>query len=339
MQNNLALISLPKICANAEKISAAAGGTPLYAVVKDDAYGHGAETVAIALEEQVYGFAVATIDEGAALRVAGISKDILVLTPVLSEEEALRACAYGLVLTVSSLATLHILVRAKERYSLFPRVHIAVNTGMNRYGFRTENLVQACREMKEAGIFAEGIYSHLYAPEDRSAREGQAQRFAAACDTARKYFPDILRHLSATGGILAGEEYRFDAVRSGIGLYGYLPHGFEGALALSPAMKVYTHVVQSGTFTGGGVGYAVAERDYGALSTLRLGYGDGFFRAGGLGGVGKLCMDAYIREGSGRAGQKRLVLWDAEEYAGKHGTISYEVLCRIGGRAEKIYER
>ncbi len=339
MQNNLALISLPKIRSNAQKIRASAGRTPLFAVVKDDAYGHGAEEVALALEEQVCGFAVASLDEGAALRVAGVSKDILVLTPVLSEEEALRACAYGLILTVSSLATLHILLRAKEAYSLFPRVHIAVNTGMNRYGFRAENLVRACREMKDAGLFAEGIYSHLYAPEDGSAREQQTERFAAACSAAKRYFPDAVRHLSATGGILAGEKYRFDAVRSGIALYGYLPRGFEGALCLSPAMKVYSHVVQSGTFTGGGVGYAAAEREYGALSTLRLGYGDGFFRAGGLGGIGKLCMDAYIREGAGRAGQKRLVLRDAEEYARRHGTISYEVLCRIGGRAEKVYER
>ena len=339
MQNNLALISLPKIRSNAQKIAAAAGGTPLYAVVKDDAYGHGAAEVALALEEQAHGFAVATADEGASLRVAGVSKDILVLTPALTEEEALRACAYGLVLTVSSLAALRVLFRARERFGLSPRTHLAVNTGMNRYGLRPERAGYACRAAAEGGIAIEGVYSHLYAPEVRAARDRQAELFRAACGRVREYFPRAERHLSATGGILAGREYRFDAVRSGIALYGYLPRGFEGALRLSPAMKVYSHVAQSGTFTGGGVGYAAAERGYGALTTLRLGYGDGFFRAGGLGGVGKLCMDAFIREGGGKFGQRRLVLADAEEYARAHGTIAYEVLCRIGGRAEKRYER
>ena len=103
MQNVLTVISLKNIKANAETFKRISG-KPLIAVVKDDAYGHGAETVARSLEGVVDGFAVATTDEGAALKTAGIQKDILVLTPPLCEEEVVRISYYGLVTTISSLA-------------------------------------------------------------------------------------------------------------------------------------------------------------------------------------------------------------------------------------------
>lgn len=338
MQNNVARISLKRIRENAEEVKKAAGASPLIAVVKDDGYGHGGERVALALQGIASSFAVATVDEGAALRIAGVSEEILVLTPPLCEEEVLRGVHYSLTLTLSSFAVLNVIARAMKTYRVSVWAHIAVNTGMNRYGFRPDAVKRACVRAQEKGISVTGVYSHFYAPENAQAREKQTEIFSECSQTVKSYFPFAVRHLSATGGILAGEKYRFDAVRCGIALYGYLPEGFEGTLPVKPAMKVYTHVAQSGTFTGGGVGYASAEKSYRNLQTVRLGYGDGLFREGAERSVGKLCMDAYVREGRNALGRKLLAVKDIGAYAKSHGTIAYEVLCNLARKAEKIYD-
>ena len=335
MQNLIAAISLKRIRQNAESVARLAR-KPLVAVVKDDAYGHGAEEVARALHGAVSAFAVATVDEGAALKVAGIEEDILVLTPALDAVEALRLAEYGLVASASSLAALNLLVRARKTFGSEVRAHLCVNTGMNRYGLRPELVSHACRVALENGLKIEGVYSHYYQPENERARGEQRRIFEKAAETVREFFPGAVRHIAATGGVLAGGEL-FDAVRAGIALYGYLPAGFEGKIPVLPAMKIYATVAQSGTFTGGGVGYGVAEKKYGKLHTLRLGYGDGFFRAGGT-GVGKLCMDACVREGRGDFGRRKTVLEDVRDYAALHSTTPYEVLVNFGKKAVKIYD-
>lgn len=334
MQNTVAVISLKNIVNNARKIIETAG-VPLIAVVKDDAYGHGAEKVANALFDTVSSFAVASVDEGAALKIAGISKDVLVLTPPLCEDEVIRTAGYGLVATVSSLSVLRLCVRAVQKYRLYLRVHFAVNTGMNRYGFRPERMRSACREALAAGIAVEGVYSHFYCAEDGNARAEQLSLFDGACAAVREYFPDCTRHISATGGAIAG--VRYDAFRAGIALYGYLPSGFEHTIPLKPAMKIYATVAQSGALLGGGMGYARAKKRNCKVQTLRLGYGDGFFRTGGL-GADVLCMDACVREGAGRTGDRRLVLANVSGYAKEHGTTEYEVLVNIARKAVKFYE-
>ncbi len=338
MQNNLALVSLKKLQHNAACVSTYLGATPFFAVVKDDAYGHGAVEVAHALSPYVYAFAVATVDEGATLRIAGITKDILVLTPPLCREEVIRGGTYGLIFTLPSFAVLHLMERVAREFSLTLRAHLAVNTGMNRLGVRPSLVRSLCEEGKQSPVRVEGIYSHLYAPENRRAREGQLNLFLRACDVAQGVLGRLTRHLAATGGMLVGERYFLDGVRSGIALYGYLPSGFEGLLSVEPVMKLYSHTAQSGRFIGGGVGYASAQRDYGNLHTVRLGYGDGLFRAGEI-GIGRLCMDAHVREGESRMGRRVLVLSDVYEYAKKMGTIPYEILCRMGAKAVKVYER
>lgn len=336
MQSTLAVISLEKIRRNLDLVLRRAQ-TNLYAVVKDDAYGHGAEAISLFLEPYVYGFAVATIAEGAALRVSGITKEILVLTPCLSKEEALSAFSYALTPTASSKASLSLLVRAGEAFGFSPRAQLKINTGMNRYGVRPARAQRLAREAQAAGVTLTGVYSHFYAPECEDVREEQFSLFRRAGDEVKECFPKAIRHLSATGGILAGRRYNFDAVRCGIALYGYLPQGFSGALAVRPAMKLYAAVSQSGAFLGGGVGYQRAQKRYKDLSVLRLGYGDGLFRGGGIGNESPLCMDACLRKGSARFAARRLILSNVEEYAKLHGTIVYEALVNIGKKAEKIY--
>lgn len=333
MQQLVAEISLRAIRFNARAMAHVAG-VPLIAVVKDDAYGHGAEAVALALQGGVSAFAVSTVQEGAALRCAGITEDILVLTPPLNIEEGLRLVSYGLIGSVTSLPAMKMIAAAGEQTASVPRVHIAVNTGMNRYGVRPERAGKAAERAKTLGLSVEGVYSHLYEPSNCAAVSEQQQLFYWAAEEVRKVFPNCMRHLSATGGVLAGGEF-YDTVRVGLALYGYLPQ--MGNIRLRKAMKVYATVSHRCTQLGGGVGYACAERSYGQLHTLRLGYGDGFFRGGMDGVIGKLCMDAAICKGDAAFGNRRRVLPDLEAYARAHNTSVYEVLVNISARAVKKY--
>lgn len=328
MQKPLAVISLRNIRSNARALARAAR-RPLIAVVKDDAYGHGAERVALEIADMVCMFAVATVDEGARLKSAGVGRDVLVLTPLTRDTDALRAGHYGLIVTAASFPSL--------AFCTGLRTHIAVNTGMNRYGFSPREVGEAVRLAGERGVRVEGVFSHLYEPSDRAARSAQEHAFACCAQTVQGVFPDAMRHLCATGGILAGGA-RCDAVRPGLGLYGYAPPPFANTLGLRPAMRVYAFVTQNTQPFGAGAGYAAAPKTFGALHTLCAGYGHGFFRAGGLGAVGKLCMDACVREGRLPFGTRVCILEDAAAYAAQHAATAYEVLVAAGRGAERHYD-
>ena len=320
MQKTVSVIDLRAIKSNAEKIKNLAGNSKFFAVVKADAYGHGAEEVARCLEDIADGFCVAIIEEGACLRVAGITKPILVFTPPLDNYDAARAREYDLTVTVNSVDTAK-LCRTNS-------CHIKVNTGMNRMGCTVTQLPEI---VKLSGENIEGVYSHLYAPQDNIACAAQLALFERAARFVKTYKPNAVAHLSASGGILRGGRYLFDGVRSGILLYGYSPDGFKAEV--TPAMKVYARKVQTTEFIGGGIGYNRADRQYGQLNTYRCGYADGFSRIVPL-GEKTLCMDSFIS----REGEEYLcVMDDAEEYAKRCGTIPYEVLTRVTQRSERIY--
>lgn len=322
MQSPVAVVSLSAIVRNARLLKRRAGGA-LIAVVKNDGYGHGAAAVAHALSGEAAMFAVATVDEGAALRCAGILSDILVLTPPSCMEEGLRAEAYGLILAAGSMRSLAF---------CRGRVHLAVNTGMNRYGFVPQETGRACAEARSRGLRVEGVFSHYYAAADACARGAQNAVFEGCAARVRQHFPRAVRHIAATGGIAAGGAL-YDAVRPGLGLYGY---GAEGVL---PAMKVYAEVLHGTERVGGGAGYARAPRGAARLYTLGVGYGDGFFRGEGLCGTGPLCMDACVRQGDAAVGERVCVLENAAAYAEKCGTTAYEALVSIGKGMRKVYER
>lgn len=322
MQSPVAVVSLSAIVRNARLLKRRAGAA-LIAVVKNDGYGHGAAAVAHALSGEAAMFAVATVDEGAALRCAGILSDILVLTPPSCMEEGLRAEVYGLILAAGSMRSLAF---------CRGRVHLAVNTGMNRYGFVPQETGRACAEARSRGLRVEGVFSHYYAAADACARGAQNAVFEGCAARVRQHFPRAVRHIAATGGIAAGGAL-YDAVRPGLGLYGY---GAEGVL---PAMKVYAEVLHGTERVGGGAGYARAPRGAARLYTLGVGYGDGFFRGEGLCGTGPLCMNACVRQGDAAVGERVCVLENAAAYAEKCGTTAYEALVGIGKGMRKVYER
>ncbi len=308
---------------------------PLIAVVKDDAYGHGAAEVALSLHDIASSFAVSSVDEGVSLRLAGVQEDVLVLTPSMTAEEGARLLSYGLTACITSFPALSLLAKAAEGTGKVARGHLAVNTGMNRYGFSPEEAKSAAYAAKQRGIFVEGVYSHYFSAENEGYRRGQNTLFREAVKAVKDVFPDCISHIAATGGTLKGE--RSDAVRVGLGLYGYLPEGGSGPLRR--AMKLYAYVSNSCKRIGEGLGYAPAERDCPSVHTLRCGYGDGFFREGMEGVIGNLCMDASLAEGEAEFGEKVCIVSDFEAYATAHGTSVYEALVRLPSKAVKQYIR
>lgn len=324
MQKTLAVINLWAIRHNAEIIRSKTGNAFFYAVVKADAYGHGAEQVALEIEDIVDGFCVAIVEEGIALRIAGVQKSVLVLAPPLSYGDAEAMEYYNLTATVGDADS--------AAYAKGLNCHIAVNTGMNRYGCGEQALNKLLKTLSPEYIC--GVYSHLYAPEDVNAREEQYERFCRAEGIVKHYAPHAKAHLAATAGITLGRKFIKDGVRCGLALYGYAPKGFK-IEGLKPALKVYAQLAQSTQFIPGGVGYNKADRVYNKLYTYRLGYADGFSRGVPL-GEKTLCMDAFI---STERAAYMPVLTDADAYADRCNTISYEVLCSVTRRSERIYER
>ncbi|MDE7083164.1 MAG: alanine racemase [Clostridia bacterium] len=324
MQKTLSIIDLRAIKDNALKIRKILGKRFFYAVVKADAYGHGAEEVARAIENIVDGFCVAIVDEGVALRVAGISKPVLVFTPPLDKSDADKAAFYSLEVTVNSAETASV---CEDNFC-----HIKVNTGMNRSGCNLNELSKVLDAVKAEKIVS--VYSHMYAPELSAESRKQLVLFNRALKLVKERNSNIFGHLSASGGILRGGDYLIDGARAGILLYGYAPSGFY-AKGFTPALKVYARRTQQTQFIGGGIGYNVADRNYGKLSVYRLGYADGFFRGVPL-GEKTLCMDAFISNGGE---EMKCVMSDADAYARLAGTISYEVLTSVTKRSERVYLR
>lgn len=300
------------------------GNRFFFAVVKADAYGHGAAEVAREIEDVADGFCVAIAEEGAALRVAGISKPILVLAPPLDEADAEELKFYGLSATVGDINS------AKLASGL--TCHIAVNTGMNRYGCPPGEVGKLVRLLDPENIA--GVYSHMYVPERAAISRRQLALFKGAAAAVKYYAPSAVAHFAASGGIIRGGDYLAEGVRCGIMLYGYAPPHFSRT-GLEPAMRVYARLAQSTDVVGKGVGYNVADRVYDRLYTYRLGYADGFVRGVPL-GEKTLCMDAFV---SCRKEELLPVFTDADAYAERCGTISYEVLCSVTKRSQRVYKR
>ncbi len=324
MQRTLSVINLSAIRRNAQYVRTLIGNRFFFAVVKADAYGHGDIEVASAIEDIADGFCVAIADEGIRLRVGGIRKKILVLAPPLDSEDAERMKYYGLDATVAG--------EESAKLARGCKCHVAVNTGMNRYGCFGEELEKTLSVMSSEDV--EGVYSHLFAAENTAECEKQFSAFEEGASAVKRVNGGALVHLAASGGILRGGKYLCGGVRCGLMLYGYAPSGFA-ARGLTPAMKVYAPLSQEVAVTGDGVGYNLATEKYDRLYTYRLGYADGFSRIIPL-GEKTLCMDAFI---SKKKCALMPVFTDAEEYAARAGTITYEALCSVSKRSLKVYER
>ena len=343
-------------------------GCAVMAVVKADAYGHGAVETAQALARHGIGrFAVASLDEGIALRQAGLSASIVVLG-ALFEEQVSDLIAYQLTPVVSDGRILPTLVKATHSQPAPYPIHLKLETGMGRLGFSPEELLSLLdNHIVRSPLRVEGMMTHLADADgtDSAFTERQLGVLRAMLEHIRQRGLTLpLVHAANSAAIVRFPEAHFSLVRPGIMLYGYhtLPATIP-APDLRPVLSLRTTVVQLRRIPEGGtVSYNrtfVAKRPS-RIAVLPIGYADGYSRRLSHRGsvliqgrrapiVGLVCMDmimvdvtdlAPVQVGEivtliGHQGQESI--W-ADEVADWIGTIPYEVLCGIGSRVPRLYE-
>lgn len=338
--------------------------TGVIAVVKANAYGHGAVPAGLALEaEGAAMLAVATVEEGVELRRGGVRAPILVFgeTDPASAEEA-HAHSLTAVLFDRRQAVDLARVAAKAGRP-FP-VHVKVDTGMGRVGFLPAEATGFLEELRSIRYLRlEGWMTHLSsadgpAAEDRAFTEAQLSAFAGTVARVRGGAGGVTAHALNSAGILAFHDHPFDAVRPGIALYGYSPLAPEATpVSLRPVMRLVSRVVSLKELPDGRpVSY---NRRYVCRGTRRIavvpiGYADGYRRdltnrgrmsvAGRAADVaGTVCMDLTMLDVTGipgvEVGSEVEVMGEASMTAGEIarlcGTIPYEILTGVGPRVPR----
>jgi alanine racemase len=338
------------------------------AIVKANAYGHGAVTIAQSLASQGVGrFAVASLDEGIELRQAGLSGPILILG-ALFEEQIADLVAHRLTPVVSDGRILPALAQAVRSHHAPYQIHLKVETGMGRLGLSMEELPALLdNQILRSPLQIEGVMTHLADADgaDSAFTERQLGAFHAMLEQVRLRGLTLpLVHAANSAAIVRFPEAHFSLVRPGIMLYGYhtLPDSVP-APDLTPVLSLRTTIAQLRTIPQGGtVSYNrtfVAKRPT-RIAVLPIGYADGYSRRLSNRGsviiqgrrapiVGLVCMDMIMVDVTDLApvqigetvtliGQQGTESIWADEVAGWIDTIPYEVLCGIGSRVPRLYK-
>lgn len=331
-------------------------GKKVMCMVKAFGYGSGSFESASALQALAVDYlGVAYVDEGIALRNAGITVPIMVMNVDAGAVWQLQE--FGLEPVVFSMESLRGLLQAG---TLGMKIHIEVNTGMHRLGFAFGDMVGVAGLLRNSGLVVASVFSHLAGSEDASADDftrGQMEFFAtAAAELEGVLGYQVLKHIENTGGILRFGDARFDMVRLGIGLYGVDPRGLVGGL--KPVTRWVSTISQIQVVKAGeGVGYGmhgVADVDR-EIAVIAAGYADGVWRADGKGVsgvwvngveapfVGNICMDMAMVDVTGLgcvAGEEVELFGEhlrVETVAQRRGTIPYEVLTAVSQRVARVY--
>lgn len=334
-------------------------------VVKANAYGHGAARVARALEAAgAPMLAVADIEEGIAIREAGVTAPILVFG-ALSISDVAGVFVHRLTPTVSSPWAARTLADAARARETRLACHLKIDTGMHRLGFRHDNLARTLPPIfASPHLHIEAVYTHFATADDHEHPlfEQQRSRFASARAAMQRLgLAGATAHAANSAALLRDTRVWFDAVRPGLLLYGVVPPPVATTLVLEPVLSLRSRVVAvkqiRATESVGYGGRYVADGPR-TLAVIPAGYADGLdLRLGGRGHVlirgrrapivGSVCMDMLtvdvtgldIEPGDeavfiGSQGDERI---DVREMAAAIGTIPWEVLCRIGTRIERVY--
>lgn len=352
--------------------------TKIIAVIKADAYGHGAVPIAKELEEMdfLFGFAVATAEEAMELRVAGIQKPILILGYTFPGcyEELIAQDVRITVFRRDTLRELSEAVKHLKQKGVYRKalVHIKVDTGMSRIGILPdENGMMFIKEAYETeGIEVEGIFTHFARGDekDKTFTNKQLHTFkefvAKAEETVKKQIP--IKHCSHSAGIIEIPEANMDVVRAGIALYGIMPSDevSRDIVALKPVLSLYSHIVyckeiKPGTPVSYGGTY-VADKTV-RVATIPVGYGDGYPRSlSNIGYVlicgkkapiiGRVCMDQFMVDvtdiQTAKEGERVTLIGrdgneciTMEELGELSGRFHYELACDLGKRVPRVFDK
>lgn len=367
LRSTVADIDLDAIAANVRSL-ADASAVRVIAVVKADAYGHGAEAVAhVAIEAGAAALAVATVEEGLVLRRRGIAVPILVLLGAQSADEIATAVDAELSVTVWSVLAAKRVAAAGRAAGRRAAVQFKVDTGLTRLGAPAPLAVERYRAIAaQEGLAVEGIFTHLASAdeEDTASARLQLARFDEVLDGIGR-LPDWV-HASASAGTAAFEQGpRITAIRPGLALYGLspAPH-LRSRIPLQPALSWRSRIHRIALVPAGtGVSYGHEYRTAGParIATVPVGYGDGIPRAAKgrlgllIGGalvpiVGRVSMDHVMLDVTGQPevaeGDEAVVIGTqqdrtqtAEDVAAALATISYEVVTGIRARVPRRYLR
>ncbi|MEJ5927934.1 alanine racemase [Corynebacterium sp. H128] len=350
-------IDLDAIAHNTRIIKDLAGQAQLMAVVKADAYGHGAVEVArVMAENGADQFGVATLTEALSLREKGITQPILawIWSP---EQDFVAAIDRGIELGVPTLAH----ARAVADYDC--RVAIKIDTGLRRSGLPEEHWAEVFQLLKRSKTTVTGLFSHLACADEpgNPITDEQASTFERAIAAARAAGLDIpVNHISNSPATLTRPDLHYQMVRPGLILYGLEPmpgqdHGLKPAMTWSARVSVVKRISQ-----GEGTSYNLtwrAPRD-GNYCVVPVGYADGLPRATQghlevtIGGkrypqVGRVCMDqivVWLDQDTTEPGAEAILFgpgergeMNATELADAIGTINYEIICLPKGRTLRTY--
>lgn len=364
-----ASVNLDAIRKNMEAMKAnIADTTMLCGVVKADGYGHGSVPVAKAVEDLVWGYAVAAVEEGLVLRVHHITKPILVLGYV-PEESFSVLIEKEIRYTISEWKEAVVLSNIAQELGKNAHVHIKMDTGMGRIGIRSteEVLVLAKKLNTLPNIQIEGIFTHMATAdmEDKTGAKKQIQMFKQTLQLLKDNGISIpICHCSNSAGIIDLREANIDMVRAGIALYGLYPSEEvkKENVPLIPALELksiitYLKTVPEGTPIGYGATYITDKET--KVATVSIGYGDGYPRRLSNKGyalvrgqkapiIGRVCMDQFmmdvshisdVQEGDvvtliGKDQNEQITV---EELAQLAGTFNYEFVCDLGKRIPRVY--
>ena len=361
-------VDLDAIAHNAHGLKKRAGEeTELMAVVKANAYGHGAVPVAkTALENGASRLAVNRALEGVELRQAGITAPVLILGYSLPSE-AETIVRWDLTPTVTTVEGALALSAMSDRQGKVTSIHVKVDTGMGRFGLLPDEVVAFVRRISELpGLKLEGLFTHFALADSADKTYTRCQfglymRVVEQLEEAGFTIP--LKHVANSATNLDLPEMHLDMVRCGIALYGLRPSDeVEPAIPLKPAMALKSRVARVRTLPpGSSISYGctyITTRPT-PVALVPVGYGDGYRRllsnkgAVLIGGkrapiVGRVCMDQFVVDVTaiegvrqddevvvfGRQGEEEI---SAEEVAALAGTINYEVVTSILPRVTRVY--
>lgn len=337
----------------------------IMAVLKADGYGHGAEPLAKAagvLGERLWGFGVSSVEEGVALRDAGLKEKILILGSLYPFESFDTVLDRHLIPTVASRVSAEALSQRAERRGRPASCHLKIDTGMGRIGLSPAAAQEALPALlKNPWLKIEGLYTHLACADSASVTSQQRKVFHGITrDFAKSGYP---LHMANSGGVLARSACWYNLVRPGLALYGGVPWpALRRIIDLHPVLSWKARVVFLKTVAKGtplSYGWTWRARRRSRIATLPVGYADGYRRELSNRGevlvkgrrcpvVGRVTMDQILVDVTGlpgvdvgeeavligRQGKEEVT---AEEMAGWAKTIPYEILCGISKRVPRAY--